>query len=256
MDFASFIGVVSGVALIVTAIIIGGDVHNFINIQGMMIVGGGTLAATLLTFQYKDVVSSFKAAYFVFTQDKSNPNDMVATMIKLCHLSRRQGILELSKVKTKLRFLTKACGLIADGSEEEVIRRALRTEIESLKMRHFIVQDVFRKMGAYSPAFGMLGTLIGLVQMLSKLQDPSSIGPAMAVALLTTFYGSLLSTMFFLPIAGKLKARTLIQVINLEIIFEGAVSILDNNNPIIVYEKLSSFIPAKDRRPLSSMGTK
>lgn len=253
MDVASFLGTISGVALIIGAIIIGGDVHNFINIPGIMIVFGGTVATTLLTFQFKDVVSAFKAAYFVFTQDKTNPNDMVATMIKLCHISRRQGILELSKVKTKTRFLKKACALIADGSEEDVIRGALRTEIDSLKMRHFIVQDVFRKMGTYSPAFGMLGTLIGLVQMLSKLQDPSSIGPAMATALLTTFYGSLASTLFFLPIAGKLKARTLIQVINLEIMFEGAISILENNNPIIVYERLSSFIPARSRRPLNKM---
>ena len=120
-------------------------------------------------------------------------------------------------------------------------------------MRHFVVQDVFRKMGVYSPAFGMLGTLIGLVQMLSQMQDPSSIGPAMAVALLTTFYGSLLSTVFFLPVAGKLKARTVMQVIDLEIIFEGAISILENNNPILVYERLSSFIPPRVRKPLSSM---
>jgi chemotaxis protein MotA len=253
MDFASFIGIISGVALIVSAIIVGGDVHNFINIPGLMIVLGGTMATTLLTFQFKDVVSAFKAAYFVFTQDKTNPNDMVATMIKLCHVSRRQGILELSRVKTRTRFLKKACQLIADGSEEDVIRAALRTEIDSMKMRHFVVQDIFKKMGMYSPAFGMLGTLIGLVQMLSKLQDPSSIGPAMATAILTTFYGSLLATLFFLPVAGKLKARTIIQVINLEIMFEGAISILENNNPIIVYEKLSSFIPARSRRPLSKM---
>jgi chemotaxis protein MotA len=111
-------------------------------------------------------------------------------------------------------------------------------------------------MGMYSPAFGMLGTLIGLVQMLSKLQDPSSIGPAMAVALLTTFYGSLLSTMFFLPIAGKLKARTIIQGINLEIMYEGAISILENNNPIIVYEKLSSFIPERHRLTLGELRSK
>lgn len=253
MDFASFVGIISGVTLIVSAIILGGDVHNFINIPGLMIVVGGTMATTLLTFQFKDVVSAFKAAYFVFTQDKTNPNDMVATMIKLCHLSRRQGILELSKVKTSMRFLKKACQLIADGSEEMVIRGALRTEIDSMKMRHLVVQDIFKKMGIYSPAFGMLGTLIGLVQMLSKLQDPSAIGPAMATAILTTFYGSLLSTLFFLPVAGKLKARTIIQVINLEIMFEGAISILENNNPIIVYEKLSSFIPARSRRPLSKM---
>jgi chemotaxis protein MotA len=255
MDLASLIGIFSELGLIVAAIIVGGDVHNFFNVPGLMIVMGGTTATTLLTFQFEDVANSFRAAYFVFTQGKDDPNQMVATMIRLCHISRRQGILELGDVKTRSRFLKKACDLIADGSSEDIIRSALRTEIESLKMRHYVVQDVFRKMGTYAPAFGMLGTLIGLIQMLSKMQNPSSIGPAMAVALLTTFYGSLLSTMFFLPIAGKLKARTVIEVINLEIMFEGAISILEINNPMIVYEKLSSYIPARLRKPLNSMRT-
>ncbi len=253
MDIASLLGVISGISLIISAIFIGGDIHNFINIPGMMIVGGGTIATTLLTFQFKDVFAAFNAAYFVFTKDKEDPNDAVATMIKLCHISRKQGLIELGKVKTKSGFLKKACGLIADGSSEEVIRAALRTEIDSLKLRHYIVQDVFRKMGMYSPAFGMLGTLIGLVQMLSRLQDPSAIGPAMATALLTTFYGSLLSTLFFLPIAGKLKARTVMEVINLEIMLEGTISILDSNNPVLVYEKLSSFIPERRRKPIAEM---
>ena len=253
MDLASFVGILSGVGLIIGAIIIGGDVHNFINTPGIMIVLGGTTATTLLTFQFADVINAFRAAYFVFTEEKDEPNQMVATMIKLCHISRRQGILELGEIKTKSRFLKKACDLIADGSSEEIIRSALRTEIDSLKIRHLIVQDVFRKMGTYAPAFGMLGTLIGLVQMLSKMQNPSTIGPAMAIALLTTFYGSLLSTMFFLPIAGKLKARTHLEIINLEIMFEGAISILEVNNPLILYEKISSYIPAKHRKPLSAM---
>ncbi len=253
MDIASLLGIVSGISLIVSAIFLGGDIHNFINVPGLMIVGGGTVATTLLTFQFRDVIAAFKAAYFVFSKQKEDPNEAVATMIKLCHISRRQGILELSKVKTRSGFLKKACGLIADGSSNDVIRDALTTEIESLKMRHFIVQDVFRKMGTYSPAFGMLGTLIGLVQMLSKLQDPTNIGPAMATALLTTFYGSLMSTLFFLPVAGKLKARTVMEVINLEIMLEGSISILDNNNPVILYEKLSSFISARLRMPLSKM---
>jgi chemotaxis protein MotA len=221
----------------------------------MMIVMGGTTATTLLTFQFADVINAFRAAFYVFSQGKEDPNQMVATMIRLCHISRRQGILELGEVRTKSRFLKKACDLIADGSSESVIRSALRTEIDSLKMRHYVVQDVFRKMGTYAPAFGMLGTLIGLIQMLSKMQNPSTIGPAMAVALLTTFYGSLLSTVFFLPIAGKLKARTVLEVINLEIMFEGAVSILEVNNPMIVYEKLSSYIPARLRKPLNAMRT-
>ncbi|MDY6906022.1 MAG: MotA/TolQ/ExbB proton channel family protein [Thermodesulfobacteriota bacterium] len=253
MDFASLIGILSGIALIVSAIMIGGDLHNFVNVPGMMIVVGGTCATTLLTFQFKDVMAAFKAAYFVFTQKKQEPNDLIETMIRLSRLSRKSGLKELSNIDTKSKFLKKACNLIADGANEEVIRSALQTEIDSLKRRHFIVQDVFRKMGVYSPAFGMLGTLIGLVQMLSKLQDPSSIGPAMAVALLTTFYGSLFSTLVFLPVAGKLKARTILEVISLEIIFEGAVSILENNNPMVVYEKLVSFIPARRRRSLRSM---
>ncbi|MBF0572510.1 MAG: MotA/TolQ/ExbB proton channel family protein [Desulfamplus sp.] len=253
MDIASLLGIISGISLIISAIFIGGDFHSFINIPSMMIVGGGTIATTFLTFQFRDVYAAFRAAYFVFSKDKEEPNDAVATMIRLCYISRKQGLLELGKIQTKSGFLKKACGLIADGSPEHVIRAALLTEIESLKMRHYIVQDVFRKMGIYSPAFGMLGTLIGLVQMLNKLQDPASIGPSMAVALITTFYGSLLSTMFFLPVAGKLKARTIMEVINLEIMMEGAISILDNNNPVIVYEKLSSFIPERSRKPMAKM---
>lgn len=256
MDIASLIGIVSGLTLIATAIFTGGDLHNFINIPGLMIVIGGTIATTLLTFQFKDVVAAFNAAYFVFSKKKEDPNDAVATMIKLSQISRRQGLLELSKIKTSSLFLKKACGLIADGSPEEVIRAALKTEIQSLEMRHFIVQDVFRKMGIYSPAFGMLGTLIGLVQMLSRLQDPNNIGPAMATALLTTFYGSLMSTLFFLPIAGKLKSRTIIEVMKLEIMLEGAISIINNNNPILIYEKLSSFISSRLRKPMKEMELK
>ena len=253
MDVASFVGIIAGVSLILSAIFLGGDVRNFVNLPGIMIVFGGTIAATLLTFRFKDVLSAFTAAFFVFRESGDEPNDMVRTMLKLCKKCRSEGLMTLGQIKTKSRFLKKACTLISDSSDEDIIRSSLRTEIESLKRRHFAVQDVFKRMGMYSPAFGMLGTLIGLIQMLSKMQEPSSIGPSMAVALLTTFYGSLLSTLFFLPIAGKLKARTNMQVINLEIMFEGAVAILESNNPSLVYEQLSSYIPRKDRKTLRSM---
>jgi chemotaxis protein MotA len=136
-----------------------------------------------------------------------------------------------------------------------MIRHVLRTEINSMKARHFNVQDVFKKMATFAPAFGMLGTLIGLIQMLSKLDDPATIGPSMAVALLTTFYGSLLATVIFIPIAGKLKSRTMFEVINLEIIFEGAICILKDNNQLSVYEKLSSFLP-QAQRPSMRANTK
>ena len=184
-----------------------------------------------------------------FPKDKEDPNEAVEMMMKLSNISRRQGFIELSKVQTNSSFLKKACGLIADGSNDDIIRDALQTEIESLQMRHFIVQDVFRKMGTYSPAFGMLGTLIGLIQMLSTLHNPGTIGQGMAVAIITTFYGSFISTLFFMPIAGKLKSRTVMEVLNREIMLEGSISIVNNNNPLIIYEKLSSFISKKLRRP-------
>ena len=222
MDIASLAGIISGLTLIISAIFIGGDVQTFMNIPGMMIVIGGTLAATLITFQFDDVKSAFKAAVFVFSSSKDNSNDMVSTMVELCTLSRRQGIVALSKLEIESDFLKKACNLIADGSKEDMMRDTLNIEIESMKQRHFIIQDVFKKMGLYAPSFGMIGTLIGLVQMLTKLNNPETVGPSMAVALLTTFYGSLLASLIFNPIAGKLRARTVMEVINLEIIFEGA----------------------------------
>ncbi len=249
MDAASLAGIILGISLIVGAIFIDGHLDNFFNLPSFMIVFGGTIAATLITFQLKDVISAFKAAFFVFSEKKQDPNDMVETMIELCTISRRQGLIALSRMNIEDDLLRKACNLIADGSKEDLIRDTLHIEIESMKQRHFIVQDVFRKMALYAPSFGMMGTLIGLIQMLRQLSNPETIGPAMAVALLTTFYGMLLATLFFLPIAGKLKDRTLVEVIKLEIIFEGAISILEDNNPIFVYEKLSSYIPAKKRRP-------
>ncbi len=247
MDFASIAGILSGLSLIVAAIFLRGDLSNFLNIPGIMIVLGGTIASTLLTFPLGDVVKAFKAGLFVLYEANIDPNDMVKSIIKLSNISRRQGLFALGKIKTNNLILKKGCNLIADGAEEDIIRNALRTEIESLKHRHLNIQDVFIKMATFAPAFGMIGTLIGLVQMLNMLSDPSSIGPAMAIALLTTFYGTILSTLFFLPISGKLKARTMIEVINMEIIFEGAIAILKNNNPLMVFERLSSFIPPQDR---------
>jgi chemotaxis protein MotA len=254
MDFASFIGIIAGFALITWSIMLGGDIGEFYNVQGIMVVIGGTVSATLLTFRFGDTWAAFRAAWYVFRSRKEDPNDTVASMLELSDLSRKKGLIALSTVETESGFLKKGCNLIADGTPEEVIQASLRIEIDALKARHHNVQDVFKKMAAYAPAFGMIGTLIGLVQMLANISDPQKIGPAMAVALLTTFYGSILANLVFTPCAGKLKSRTLLEVMNLEIVFEGSASILDNNNPLTVYERLSSYIPAKKRKPLKRSG--
>jgi chemotaxis protein MotA len=250
LDIASLTGIICGLSLIVISILIGGDLQSFVNLPGIMIVVGGTLAAILITFQFDDVKAACKAAVFVFTSGKVDSNEMVATMVELCDVSRRQGLVALSNLTFESAFLAKACMLIADGAKEDVIRDALNIEIDSMKQRHAIQQDVFVKMAAFAPAFGMLGTLIGLVQMLQNLSDPDSVGPSMAVALLTTFYGSFFAFMICGPIAGKLKSRTMNEVINLEIMFQGATSIIQENNPMMVYEKLSSYIPTKLRRSM------
>ncbi len=250
MDLASLIGILLGLGLILTAIIGGGSSYLFVSLHATMIVLGGTLSASLFTFQLRDVMTAFRAAFLVFSSKKEDPNDMVSTMIELCTLSRRQGLVALSKLEIESDFLRKACMLIADGSKEELIRDTLQIEIESMKQRHSIIQDVFTQMGVYSPSFGMIGTLIGLIQMMNTLNEPAKVGPAMATALTATFYGAFFANMVFLPIAGKLRSQTKLEVIKLEIISEGAVSILENNNPMMVYEKLSSFIPTKLRRPM------
>lgn len=250
MDIASLTGIVCGLGLIISAILMGGDFSLFVNIPGIMIVVGGTLSATLLTFPLNDVLSAFKAAVFVFSSKQDNPNDMVFTMIELCKITRKEGLVGLSRTKTDHAFVAKACMLISDGADEKIISDTLTIEIDAMKERHFIVQDVFTKMNAYAPAFGMIGTLIGLVQMLANLADPSSVGPAMGVALLTTFYGAVLAFMIFGPIAGKLKSRTAQEVMNLQIIFDGASSITQDANPRMVYEKLSSYIPSSQRKAL------
>lgn len=250
MDFASLIGIISGLALIISAIVLGGSADVFVNVPGLMIVAGGTIAATFLTVSFKDVLKAFKAAYIVFSRDKTNAQKMIQTMLELSRISHRHGLIKLGDVKTSSNVLKRACNLLAEAASEQVIRNTLQNEIDSLIMRHYAVQDVFKKMAAYAPAFGMLGTLIGLIQMLSELDNPETIGPSMAVALLTTFYGSLLSTMVFLPIAGKLRARTLSEVANLEIIREGCIGILTNDHYMHVYEQLASYLPEAERKPV------
>jgi len=247
MDIVTLPGLAVGLSLIVGAIIVGGAVDVFVNVPGMMIVIGGTLASIMVAFPFEEVIQGFNAGFKMFIQRKSKVRDVVNIMVKVAEISRREGLVALENVQTENMVLKKSCQLIADNADPSLIRTTLSIEINSMRRRHQVAQDVFKRLAQLAPSFGMMGTLIGLVQMLSQLDDPKSIGPAMAVALLTTFYGSAMSTLIFIPIAAKLKARTLQEQLHLEVIFEGAKSILENNNPRLVYEKLSSFLAPNER---------
>lgn len=247
MDIVTLLGMAVGLSLIFGAIVIGGAIDVFLNIPGMMIVVGGTMAAIMVAFPFEEVIQAFNAAFKMFVQRKTRVRDVVNIMVKVAEISRREGLVALENVQTENMVLKKSCQLIADNADPDLIRTTLAIEIGSMRRRHQVGQDVFKRLSALAPSFGMMGTLIGLVQMLSQLNDPKSIGPAMAVALLTTFYGTAMSTLIFIPIGAKLRARTLQEQLHLEVIFEGAKSILENNNPRLVYEKLSSFLAPSER---------
>lgn len=248
MDIATLGGILAGFGLVMGAIFLGPQPGNFIDIPSIMIVGGGTMAALMVCFPFEEVRQAFRAAMKAFTSRGMPARDVVGTMVKIAEISRKEGIIALEKIQTTNPILKKATQLIADSADPDLIRDTVVIEIVSMKKRHNVGIAVFTRLGSLAPAMGMVGTLIGLVQMLANLSDPTTIGPAMAVAILTTFYGAILSNLLFLPLAGKLKARSMQEELTLQVIFEGAKSILENNNPRLVYEKLSSFLPPHERK--------
>ncbi|WP_243359277.1 motility protein A [Fundidesulfovibrio terrae] len=247
MDFATLLGLVTGIGLIITAILIDGSLLQYMDGPGAMIVFGGTLAAICVSHPVEEVIQAFNAGFKIFASRKVTAQEVVNVMVRIAEISRREGLLALENIRTDNVVLKKACKLIADNAGPQLIQDTLRIEIHSLKRRHQIGETVFRSLGTFAPAFGLIGTLIGLVQMLARLNNPKALGGAMAIALLATFYGALSANLLFLPVAGKLRARTQQEVLNLEIIFEGARCILQNNNPLLVRDKLMSFVPPKER---------
>ena len=248
MDIATLLGSLIGFVLVIGAIVLGGDLTLFVNIPGLMIVIGGTFAAICVTFPIGEVIQAHQGAFAMFMKRKGKVIDVVNIMVRIAEISRREGLIALENIQTENPILKKACQLIADNADPQLIRDTLVIEIGTMRRRHNTSIEVFQKLAGFGPAFGMIGTLIGLVQMLSKLDDPSTLGPAMAVAILTTFYGTIMANLIFLPFAGKMRARTTQEDLHLQVIFEGAKSILENNNPRLVYEKLSSFEPPRERK--------
>jgi chemotaxis protein MotA len=177
-------------------------------------------------------------------------NDLIKIFMNFAHKSRKEGILalesELKQVKDD--FLIKGVQLSIDGLEPNEIRDILDTELDFIKNRHQLGAEIFTTMGSFAPALGMIGTLIGLVQMLQSMEDPSTIGPAMAVALLTTFYGSIMANIICMPIAGKLRTRSREEALTKEITIQGIMSLSSGDNPRILEQKLQAFIPPNERR--------
>jgi chemotaxis protein MotA len=249
MDIATLLGVISAFGLVVTAIFMGGGLMLFINIPSALIVVGGTIGTTLIAYPLGDMLKVVSVVKNALLTQAMHAATLIETFVNFANKSRREGILALESEikKVENEFLSRGIQLSIDGLEPTEIKDILETEVEFIRSRHQLGAEIFTTMGTFAPALGMIGTLIGLVQMLQSMEDPSSIGPAMAVALLTTFYGSLMANLVCMPIAGKLKTRSKEEVLVKEMTVEGIISLSNGDNPRILEQKLKAFIPPNQR---------
>ncbi|MCK9238891.1 MotA/TolQ/ExbB proton channel family protein [Desulfocurvus sp.] len=250
MDLATVIGLVISFGLVAAAIITGGTPLIFIDVPSMLIVFGGTIGATLVTFPLPKMLTVIAVTRNTFFSSLESPAEIIEKFMDYANRARREGILSLEPIIKEIDdfYLRKGLQLTVDGLEPQTIQEVLETEIQYLEERHETGAELLLTLGTYAPAMGMIGTVIGLVQMLQTMNDPSTIGPAMAVALITTFYGALLANLVFNPMAGKLKGRSKEEVLLKEMVLLGILSISKGENPRIIEEKLSSFLPPKVRK--------
>ncbi len=260
MDLSTVIGIFVGLVLIIIAVGVRGGVIDFStlvrnilgfwNIPSVMITFGGAFSAILINYPLKQVIGVFKIAKKVFTESEENPMELISTFVNYAQKARREGLLSLEGelIKINNNFLKRGMYLLVDGADQNFIRTMLETELAFVQERHKIGQEIFYALGTYCPAFGMIGTIIGLILMLANLEDQSQIASGMAVALLTTFYGATAAYLIFLPICGKLKRRSEAEVFIKEVISRGILLLQSGASPTIVETNLKAYLEPKYRK--------
>lgn len=248
MDLATIIGMVAGSAVVMVAIFIGGNMSQFIDVPSILIVFGGGLAATLIRFPLAGIMGAFVVGGKVgFTHKKLEPRDLVEQITEMADIVRKSGPLGLENVEISDATLAKGIQYIADGYEGDFIRESMERERDLYLERLSEGKRVFKALGDSAPAFGMIGTLVGLVQMLANMDDPSTIGPSMAIALLTTLYGALISNLICLPLVDKLDAKFDTEELNQTLVIDGVMQIRESKSPAIIREMLIAYLPEKAR---------
>ena len=244
MDKGTLFGILAGILLVGGSVAMGSGVQIFFSPSSILIVFGGTLAATAIAFPTRELKLIPPVTRRVFKNPKTEMIAIMQFLMECKKMASKEGPLALEKLAQEApsRPLEKGLTLIADGTDAKALREILLTERTAMEDHHRTGQRVFSEMGKFAPAFGMIGTLIGLVQMLATLDDPASIGPSMAVALLTTFYGALLANMFFLPMVTKLDRRIGIEGQQIELMIVGMMSINQNDSLAIMREKLKAHL--------------
>lgn len=252
MDIASLVGIVLGFVMLIFGIISSAGVGGFgeyLDPASAIITFGGAFSCTLASVSLQNYIDGLKSFTLIFKSSALNTSDMIHKIIDLSNVARKEGLLSLEEAASDLDepFLKKGILLIVDGTDPDLVRAIMEAEMNSVEGRHKDVIGFWETLGSMGPAWGMIGTLVGLVDMLYHMDDPSTLGPAMAVALITTLYGSLLANWICIPVSNKLKADNAAELLQKEVMIEGLLSIQAGENPRVIEEKLKSFLAPKDR---------
>ncbi|MDH5749267.1 MAG: MotA/TolQ/ExbB proton channel family protein [Rhodospirillales bacterium] len=249
-DMATIVGLLAGFGLISIAIIIGGSPGSFINSPAILIVVGGTFSVTTMCFSFAEIRHSVNVILNTIFHTSRDPSEAAIQVLKVAELARKQGVLSIQDAVESLSddpFLFKGMNMVIDGTPGEEVEAIMRRDMQAILLRHNKSTSVLRKAAEFAPAMGLIGTLIGLVQMLGNLDDPSTIGPSMAVALLTTFYGAVLANMVFMPLASKLERNSAEESLINTLYIMGASSIGRQENPRRLEMLLNSILPPSKR---------
>ena len=254
MDLATLLGFIIAMGFIIGAIVTGGSLLLFVNPPSLLIVIGGSVAVVLMQFTLGQFFGALKVGAKAFMHKAVDATDLIEQAVSLANIARKEGMMALESQEIENPFLNKGIQLCVDGHPPELVRKMLGKDISQTIQRHETGQKMFRALGGIAPAMGMIGTLIGLVQMLANMDDPKSIGPAMAIALLTTLYGAIIANAFALPIADKLELRSAEEKTNRTLILETISGIQEGMNPRVLEEILKAFIPESQRNLEESAG--
>ena len=248
MDISSIVGLLLGLAVCVISIAIspGASFGAFIDYPSIMVVGGGSVCAVLICFPLRSFLGLAKVLKNVFFNRQASFSELIEQIVSLAETARRDGLLALENRLDDISdpFIVLGIQMAVDGTRPEVIEDVMRTEMDAMATRHRNGKSIVDQVGRFAPAFGMIGTLLGLIIMLGNMDDPSAIGPGMAVALITTLYGSVLSNLIFLPFSEKLSFLNQHELLAMEIVVRGIMGIQSGDNPRVIAQKLNTFVPS------------
>jgi chemotaxis protein MotA len=248
MDIATPLGLIAGCVVVLALILMGGDLRMFYDVHALIVIFGGSFAATLIRFPLSAMVHGLPlGAKYAFTMRSATQRELIDEITGLAEIVRKAGPIGLEKVETDDVFLAKGIRFIADGYDADFIRDNLERDRDNFLTHLDEGQKIYRAIGDCAPAFGMIGTLLGMVQMFANMTDPSKLGPFMAVALLATLYGALVANLFCLPIADKLHLKVVDEEINRTLVIDGILMIRDSKSPTLVREMLVAYLPEKHR---------